>query len=110
MRSLFMRALTGHVADENAPRVEGNEDRRQQWGQLMRSPASFPILCIANLAMSVAALRLEEKWDVESPRPIGRSGVLVNGDDIAFRARRAAIEHWQWITSAYGLSPSVGKN
>ncbi len=72
----------------------------QKWGQLMGSPASFPVLCIANLAMSVTALRSVEKWSVPSPRPIGRSGILVNGDDIAFRAEREAIEGWQELTSA----------
>lgn len=109
MRSLFERALTGHVLREQiAPGVDMIHG--QKWGQLMGSPASFPVLCIANLAMSVVALRSVERESTVEPRPIGRSGILVNGDDIAFRATRQAIEAWQELTSAYGLAPSVGKN
>jgi len=80
---------------------------KQASGQLMGSPTSFPVLCIANMALTCAALEM-----VEGPgsRPIGSSGVEVNGDDVGFVAKREAILSWQRLTTTFGLSPSVGKN
>jgi len=94
---LYVRSLVGHV----------HAGQPQRWGQLMGSPTSFPVLCMANLALTLVALRRVEG---AKARPVGGSGILINGDDIGFRASRAAIESWKELTSAYGLQPSVGKN
>jgi len=98
----FRVALTGHT-------IVGPDGKklRQKNGQLMGSPVSFPVLCIANLALSLVALRR-----VEGPgsRPIGRSGVAINGDDIGFACSDEAYIEWGKVTGEGGLSPSVGKN
>lgn len=98
VRELLRRGLVGHKTPEGLT---------QRWGQLMGSPTSFPILCICNLALTVCGLRSVEGAD---KRPIGASGIVVNGDDIAFKARLLAISAWRDWTAYGGLSPSVGKN
>lgn len=96
VRHLFVAGLTRH-------RYNGTP---QKWGQLMGSVISFPVLCIANLALTLVAFRL-------AGRPvtnIHRCGVLINGDDIGFSATSWVRTVWRLVTSAGGLSPSVGKN
>lgn len=79
----------------------------QKWGQLMGSPTSFPFLCLANLVLTLIGLRSVEG---SSARPLGQTGIVINGDDIAFRAKMDAIAAWRAATKAGGLSPSLGKN
>jgi hypothetical protein len=116
LADLFLRALTGHVLVSS----DGAE-RGQKWGQLMGSNVSFPVLCIANLALTIMALRRSEgtfsspKRGVVAPRrflgrEVGRSGILINGDDIGFIASDVSYAEWSRVTSLFGLSPSVGKN
>jgi hypothetical protein len=104
-RSLFVRSLVGHVLYTD---VKGVPDgRKQEWGQLMGSPTSFPVLCVANWAMSAAALE-EVEW--RGMRVAGKSGIVVNGDDITFRAWLRSVAQWKKRTAECGLAPSVGKN
>jgi hypothetical protein len=127
LSDLFKRALTGHVLHDPERELHGMPFEPQRWGQLMGSNVSFPVLCIANLAMTILALRRAEglppqrgaKGGREPPpdvprgkwgRRVGRSGILINGDDIGFQAGTAAIREWTRITTRFGLSPSVGKN
>jgi hypothetical protein len=70
----------------------------------MGSILSFPILCIANLGLYLYSIR-------DDPRPIGAKckGVLVNGDDMLYVARRS-----RWSTHVrngeqVGLRMSPGK-
>jgi len=102
---LFRDALVGHVAEVPSP--QGPTTKDQQWGQLMGSPASFPVLCIANWALTAAAL---EECEGQRTRPAGTSGITINGDDIAFEALPPAIANWRRRTAQGGLTPSVGKN
>jgi len=75
-------------------------------GQLMGSVLSFPVLCAINLAAYWCALeeytgRRYRKEDLP---------VLVNGDDILFKANVDFYEVWKkWIARA-GFSLSLGKN
>jgi hypothetical protein len=92
---LFHAALTGH-------RYRGEP---QTWGQLMGSVVSFPVLCIANLSLTLAAIALSE-----GPRPVEDCGVLINGDDIGFSADGRTRAMWRVVTTAGGLAQSVGKN
>lgn len=98
----FKLALTGHTLQGPA-----GEMLRQTNGQLMGSPVSFPVLCIANLALTIVALRRHEG---RGARRVGSSGIVINGDDIVFAATPAAIQEWRDVTSDGGLSPSPGKN
>jgi len=114
VRSIFKACLTGHSATLT-PELQAEtglpELISQTNGQLMGSPVSFPILCLANLALTLAALRQSETELPENlARTPMRSGIVINGDDVAFKATRAAIENWKRLTAAFGLTPSVGKN
>lgn len=98
-------ALTGHLL--LGPRTKGVREKRQQvWGQLMGSPMSFPILCIANFAASTLALGFSLESVLVRPGPL-----VVNGDDLgaAFSDLRA-LERWSLYVSAIGMRPSLGKN
>lgn len=79
---------------------------RQQNGQLMGSPLSFPILCAANL------FGYHQAWK----RYFGKSckihqlPVLVNGDDILFKANTSFYKIWQEEIKKIGFELSVGKS
>jgi hypothetical protein len=73
-------------------------------GQLMGSILSFPILCLANLGLYLHVIK-------DDPRPLREklAGVLVNGDDMLYVARRS-----RWATHVaagerVGLKMSPGK-
>lgn len=124
----FIRSLTGHSmlsTDTN-----GLGDLEQMSGQLMGSETSFPVLCIANLACSIVALRVEhyathrvlgphgkKPWQ-ELPLKDrlnlrwfpGRSGLVINGDDFAARMTKGQYASWRRIMPFFGLAPSQGKN
>jgi len=88
---------------------------KQQWGQLMGSPSSFPILCLINLAAtkvayeeyfrSIGVLK-ENEFAVLEELPM-----VVNGDDILYWCY--SQEHytiWKEVTKQCGLKFSLGKN
>jgi hypothetical protein len=81
----------------------------QETGQLMGSVLSFPILCAINLVMYWAAL---EEFLHLPPLTLQLTDlpVMVNGDDISFRANDALYSIWlKWIEEA-GFHLSLGKN
>jgi hypothetical protein len=102
LREIWMPVLAPHFCKYppgfDVPPVQ------QRNGQLMGSILSFPILCLANLGLYLYSIR-------DDPRPIGAKcrGVLVNGDDMLYVARRS-----RWAThvrngEAVGLRMSPGK-
>jgi len=95
---LFKVALTGHGLE-----LPNGDVIAQTNGQLMGSPVSFPVLCIANLALTVVALRRVEG---QTSRPIGHSGIAINGYDIWFGAGPDGIASWKEVTTEGGLSQS----
>lgn len=74
-------------------------------GQLMGNPMSFPILCLVNLFAYKSAL---DEYTA-SDNPIESLPVLVNGDDIVFRADSRLLAIWTKQISAVGFELSVGK-
>lgn len=83
--------------------------------QFMGHPLSFPLLCVINLS----CLRLAaSRWAFEAPGPVrsrivGRilSHVLVNGDDMLFKAPdRRFVQIFKETAASAGLQESVGKN
>jgi hypothetical protein len=92
---LLIKALTRHI-------IEGKAQSR---GQLMGSIASFPILCIANAAMSRWACELADKRVYK----LNDTRILINGDDVALRAHKSVYKFWKLITTFMGLEESVGK-
>jgi len=78
----------------------------QSNGQLMGSVLSFPILCLTNLICYWAAL--EERTGLKiNPLELP---VLVNGDDILFRADEDLLEIWERRIKQCGFQLSLGKN
>jgi hypothetical protein len=103
---VLRRALTGHMIHWVGSSVDRVE-RRQNWGQLMGSPISFPVLCLVNAAITRFWFEIEtgRKWKL-SEMPL-----LVNGDDILFWCpSKDAYRRWKAWTEMAGLKPSIGKN
>jgi hypothetical protein len=78
----------------------------QSNGQLMGSTLSFPILCIINLVCYWKALEFYIGCSV----PVESLPVLVNGDDILFRANKQLYDLWLTEISKVGFTLSLGKN
>jgi hypothetical protein len=81
-------------------------DAVQTTGQLMGSTLSFPILCAVNFVCYWMALEIHLKRKV-SPLELP---VLINGDDILFRASKEFYALWQSIIQEVGFELSMGKN
>jgi hypothetical protein len=110
-------------------------DTVQTNGQLMGNILSFPILCIINLAGWVSAHLSHGPgpafWspDVDwprrrlyyslfhgvnrghfSPTELASFNVLINGDDILFKASTDLYARWREAIVPYGFTLSMGKN
>jgi hypothetical protein len=102
LREVWMKVLAPHFC--KYPPGFDVKPVQQVNGQLMGSILSFPILCIANLGLYLYSIR-------DDPRSIAAKckGVLVNGDDMLYVARRS-----RWATHVrngeqVGLRMSPGK-
>jgi hypothetical protein len=82
------------------------ESCRQTNGQLMGSTLSFPILCMVNLMCYISAMNRYTGVKVD-PKTLP---VLVNGDDILFRANEKFYEIWKEEVHKVGFTLSLGKN
>jgi len=101
LKELGSRVLTGHW-------LEVDRDGTlmpQQWGQLMGSIISFPILCIVNATVCRMAL----EHDLDCGLSLSRAPLMVNGDDCLFPVGPAGYAAWNLFGKMAGLSPSVGK-
>jgi hypothetical protein len=107
-KMILRRALTDHILHWK------NQDgewvsKRQERGQLMGSPASFPILCLFNAALTRFALEIAS---MANPMvyALDEIPMLINGDDLL--CRTSALEYlvWKDIVHFGGLTPSLGKN
>nr|UJQ92718.1 MAG: putative RNA-dependent RNA polymerase [Narnaviridae sp.] len=110
-QKVLKQCLTGH----SLKYTRKGSYYKQQWGQLMGSPSSFPILCLINLAAtkvayeeycrSIGSLKKNE-FLVLSEIPM-----CVNGDDILFWSYNMDhYEIWKDVTKQCGLKFSLGKN
>lgn len=82
------------------------DDVQQLNGQLMGSPLSFPILCLANLALYLTVRRrLRPKASVKKLL----KAVLINGDDMIYIGTREEWELHKELGAKMGLSMSPGK-
>jgi len=61
------KCLTGHLLDYGEGTKEAPILHQQQWGQLMGSPTSFPVLCLVNLAATKLSYELyfQKIWKSE---------------------------------------------
>nr|WPR18154.1 MAG: hypothetical protein [Chemarfal virus 149] len=80
-------------------------------GQLMGSVLSFPILCILNLYTYFKTLEpLVQGRLISGKLSYKCLPVLINGDDILFRANDLIYERWKFWNSKVGFQLSLGKN
>nr|UJQ92644.1 MAG: putative RNA-dependent RNA polymerase [Narnaviridae sp.]UJQ92949.1 MAG: putative RNA-dependent RNA polymerase [Narnaviridae sp.] len=91
------------------PKWTGISPVAQQNGQLMGSVLSFPFLCLANLFAYIMALP-DRDLILRSRKRMDRLPVLINGDDILFRASDQLYQSWERETRRVGFVQSVGKN
>jgi hypothetical protein len=75
-------------------------------GQLMGSILSFPILCLANLAVYLETTTDYQRGWSDKRR---LSSVLINGDDMLYVAPESLWDVHKWVASQVGLELSVGK-
>jgi len=100
---VLKQCLTGHVLRY----IKGQPSFKQQWGQLMGSPTSFPVLCLVNLAATLVSFRRTYGKEVM----LSDLPVCVNGDDVLFWSKNQQhYETWKQITGECGLKFSLGKN
>ena len=86
----------------------------QKNGQLMGSVLSFPFLCLANMFTYIVSLadgNYQRAYNLLSDQSLMRRlPVLINGDDILFRASPLRYRGWLSEIKKVGFVPSVGKN
>lgn len=102
LKSLGTRVLTGHWLEVDK---KNGILMPQQWGQLMGSIISFPILCIVNATVC----RMAIEHDLDRDLTLSRAPLMVNGDDCLFPVGPAGYAAWNLFGKMAGLSPSVGK-
>nr|WAK75234.1 MAG: putative RNA-dependent RNA polymerase [Hubei narna-like virus 5] len=98
----LLASLTRHLI------VQDGDVYHQRSGQLMGSPTSFYILCIYNAILTrIAIENAEEGRHIKYP--LSELPVLINGDDLLFRAKLTTFLTWKSVVNWGGLIPSVGK-
>lgn len=120
-KAAFERALANNLMSERVrdvlrsvlyeqelhyPKKYGIDPATQTTGQLMGSTLSFPILCVVNIVAYWEAL--EEFLGREVS--LEELPVLVNGDDILFRATKDFYVIWRKWIAKVGFELSLGKN
>lgn len=80
----------------------------QMRGQLMGSPLSFPVLCVANAALKRLAYQIvyDKWWD----KPLDFFPMAINGDDIVARINLMVYQVWLELLDAVGWRLSPGKS
>ena len=104
LQELGKRVLTDHWIVVSQPKEE-RALMPQQWGQLMGSIISFPILCIVNA--TVCALAIEH--DLSRPVTLDEANMMINGDDCLLAVGPRGYNAWKTYGKMAGLSPSTGK-
>lgn len=99
LRKLGKKGLTGHKIIY----PDGTEIIQQN-GQLMGSPLSFPILCIANAAICTLSFS-----GVRRQRLFRRMALRVNGDDCVMAFSEEERKKWRELADFIGMKPSPGK-
>jgi hypothetical protein len=120
--SRTLESFRGKVPDGVLDSVPLPPTTRQTNGQLMGNILSFPILCMVNMAGWILSmldgpmdhLRLalwrglkRGYWTLDE---LNSFPVLINGDDILFKATRDEYVRWREVIGQFGLQLSVGKN
>lgn len=107
MTGLVINCLINH--ELHVTGLDGKSRQgRQQNGQLMGSPLSFPFLCLINAALTRFSLEL--RHPLRPLLSLSTMELLINGDDVAFVTDKVGYEIWKKVTRLGGLVASIGKN
>jgi hypothetical protein len=104
-RELFLDSLTRHNIEDPKSNKKNLKFKKQQRGQLMGSITSFPILCIINATVCRWALEVSGN----RPMSLKQTRMLINGDDIAAKAKKSFYQIWRDLITTVGLKESIGK-
>lgn len=104
LENKYIKSLLGHTI--HYPKKSGLTSVNQNWGQLMGSPSSFPILCILNAAVCRYVMEQSEGRRMK----LAEAPLLINGDDAGFVLKMGDYEMWKETVTVAGLEPSPGKN
>jgi hypothetical protein len=114
LRALGRQCLTEHTMYPHRDPIKSSTPdfyealagigEKQENGQLMGSPLSFPILCIVNAA--ICRMSFEKKSRKMSLRKLP---IKINGDDCGMRYMESEKTRWEKYADAAGLTPSPGK-
>jgi len=105
-----MKVVMREMLYEQVLHYKSHDDSQveQTNGQLMGSPLSFPVLCLANFsAYSAAWLKYFGKLNFKDWKSLP---VLINGDDILFKANEQFYRIWQGEVEKFGFTLSIGKS
>jgi hypothetical protein len=105
----LMEEITSLDRANGIPEFE-RDSIEQLWGQLMGSPTSFPVLCLANAACFLAAACIYEGRILSWGSVVKKYRPLINGDDISSLTNPDHYQIWKKVCSVAGLEPSIGKN
>ena len=84
---------------------------KMKTGQLMGSVISFPFLCVLNFYTYFKTLEPSIQERILNGRMSLKSlPVLINGDDILFRANQVEYSRWLQAVETLGFKLSLGKN
>jgi len=103
LRSVIYETLLSYP---HIPGFNPIKDVYQINGQLMGSTLSFPILCIVNAICYWMAFEEYHSKEID----FKDLPVLVNGDDILFKADMRFYEIWKKYITKVGFKLSLGKN
>jgi len=108
MQELWLRVLAPHLCEYPPVKSDGTKVTvppvMQKNGQLMGSPLSFPILCLANLGLYLEVIK-------DDPRSLKDklAGVLINGDDMLYVAPESLWDRHREVGKTVGLEMTPGK-
>lgn len=101
-------ALVNHTLDYQGSFI------KQENGQLMGSPLSFPILCIANATICYMSFDEDIRLMDEDPNLFSKKQLLdvpmlINGDDCVMHYTDGERYKWRRYANFIGMTPSPGK-
>jgi len=101
---MWSKVLKPHLCHYKAARDPKLTPVQQRNGQLMGSILSFPILCLANLGLYLWVIEQDTRSLSEKLK-----GVLINGDDMLYRAPHGLWDRHVSLGQRVGLIMTPGK-
>lgn len=111
LRSLIDEQLLVYPPKSSDSKSGPPATTKMKTGQLMGSVISFPFLCVLNFYTYFKTLEPSVQREILSGRKSLKSlPVLINGDDILFKASQIEYQRWLKAVDVLGFKLSLGKN